>query len=619
MPLAKGKTPMNNLPNSHNSNNSNNNNHKNHNGHNNHNNHNNSQPESNNHPSHEVQPSDWHQRMANLVGLEEQFPPSHPESSPSETPSTNPDEPPPSHPSSQKTKQALSSNPFAKVGVVGAATLSVALVAGAFLTQLMSGTNKQTPKNFPQITRKENESNKIEQLKPQQEIEILKTKLALAEQAKAVKLAQLQLKTVRPTQTQPKPTPAQPRIRPQTVTRVVIQRVPTPAQTVYVPRVVERIVRVPQRVVAQQPKPTYTQPPQPTQPTVRPQPPQPTAKPSISPSFELSTPGLKPSDLAQIPFSLSIPTPTPTATPTPTPTSTPTPNLPRVANSPPSTLGSELNSRARDNLQTLPVPNRTNTTANPQQTPETTNQTTQYTGKSIAVGTSAKAVLATAIFGEANRIGSNSNYSSNSNNNNNKNDSQFVVRLQQPLKSIDGAIALPANTELLAQLDQVSETGMFNLTVVSVISQNKSNLTETRLSQSAMKVRAPGGRPLLAKKYPDKSGKISGMDTFIFGLGGAGKIGEVLNRPETRINPNCGSTIYTNRNGDPVSFPQSCSETKQERNIPAAVLEGGMNALVPQLNQRNQQAINEMIQKSNVWYLPAGTQVEVVANQITRF
>ncbi|NMG21144.1 hypothetical protein DP116_17500 [Brasilonema bromeliae SPC951] len=564
--------------------------------------------------------------MANLVGLEEQIPPSRPESSLSETSSANPDEAPPSHPSSQKTKQALSSNPFAKVGVVGAATLSVALVAGAFLTQLMSGTNKQAPKNFPQITRNENESNKIEQLKPEEEIEILKTKLALAEQAKAVKLAQLQLKSVRPT-TQPKPTPAQPRIKPQTVTRVVVQRVPTPAQTVYVPRVVERIVRVPQRVVVQQPKPISPVPPQPTvrpvppQPTVPPQQtPQPTAKPSISPSFELSIPGLNPSELAQIPFALSIPTPTPTPTPTATPTPTPTPSLPRVANSPPSTLGSELNSRNRDNAQILPVPNRRNTAANPQQTPAeaTTNETTQYTGKSVAVGTNAKAVLATAVFGEANRIGSNnSNSNSNNNNNNNKNDSQFVVRLREPLKSVDGAIALPANTELLAQLDQVSETGALNLTVVSVVSQNKSNLTETRLRQSAMKVRAPGGRPLLAKKYPDKSGKISAMDTFIFGLGGAGQIGRTINLPETKTRNTCDGLNDAQR-----SVQQYCgyfSETKQPRNIAGAVLEGGMNALVPQLNQRNQQAINEMITKSNIWYLPAGTEVEVVANQITRF
>jgi hypothetical protein len=612
---------MNNLPNSHNSNNSNNNNHNNNNHH---NNHHNSHSSSNNHHPHEVQTSDWHQRMANLVGLEEQISPSRPESSLSETPSANPDEAPPSHPSSLKTKQALSSNPFAKVGVVGAATLSVVLVAGAFLTQLMSGTNKQAPKNFPQITRNDNESNKIDQLKPEEEIEILKTKLALAEQTKAVRLAQLQLKSVRPT-TQPKPTPAQPRTQPQTITRVVVQRVPTPTQTVYVPRVVERIVRVPQRVVAQQVKPTspvLPQQTQQTQPPVSPQPPQqtpqPTAKPSISPSFELSIPGLKPSELAQIPFALSVPTPTPTPTATPTPT--PTPNLPRVASSPPSTLGSELNPRTRDNPQILPVPNRRNTTANPEDTPEATNESTQYTGKSVAVGTNAKAVLATAVFGEANRIGSNS---SNNNNNNNKNDSQFVVRLREPLRSINGEVALPANTQLLAQLDQVSESGMLNLKVVSVVSQNQNNPRPTNLDQSAMKVRAPGGRPLLAKKYPDKSGKISGMDTFIFALGGAGKIGEVLNRPETKIKRDEACLEYYRNNPiNTANFAFSCpsfSETEQQRNIPAAVLEGGMNALVPQLNQRNQQAINEMITKSNIWYLPAGTEVEVVANQVTTF
>ncbi|NMG10305.1 TrbI/VirB10 family protein [Brasilonema sp. UFV-L1] len=570
-----------------------------------------SEPESKVHNLHEVPQLDWHERMANLVGLEEETPPSNKEKNGSETASQTPDETPaqPSHPSSQRTKQPLSSNPFAKVGLVGAATLSVVLVAGAFLSQLMSGTNKTPQKNFPQITRK-NEADKIEQIRPEEEIEILKTKLALAEQAKAVKTAQLQLKTVKPP-TQAKPTPAQPKPRTQTVTRVVVQRVPTPAQTVYVPRVVERIVRVPQRVVVQA-RPTVTQPTQPPQPiqriqpTQRPQPiqtPQPTPTPSISPVFELSIPGLSPQDIAQIPFSLSIPSPTPTPsftpTPTPTPTATPTPSLPRVASSPPSRLGSELNSRDRE------------TTDNPS-TSALINRLTQHSSKSIAVGTKAKAVLATAVFGEGSRPGTNNNNDrNNNNNNNNKNDSTFVVRLKEPLKSIDGAVALPANTELLTQIQQLSDGGMMQLKVVSVISQNKGKLTEISLPESAMKVRAPNGRPLLAKKYPDKSGKISGMDTFIFGLGGAGKIGEILNRPETKFRTyDCGT-----------SGNNTCAytETRQQRNIPAAVLEGGMNALVPQLNNRNNQAINELIQKSNIWYLPVGTEVEVFANQITRF
>ncbi|MGH2412586.1 MAG: hypothetical protein ACRDEA_02595 [Microcystaceae cyanobacterium] len=562
-----------------------------------------SEPESKVHNLDEVPQLDWHQRMANLVGLEEETRPSHKENNGSETASQTPDETPaqPSHPSSLRTKQPLSSNPFAKVGVVGAATLGVVLVAGAFLSQLMSGTNKTPQKNFPEITRK-NDVDKIEQLKPEQEIEILKTKLALAEQAKAVKTAQLQLKTIKPP-TQAKPTPAQAKPRTQTLTRVVVQRVPTPAQTVYVPRVVERIIRVPQRVVAQA-KPTVSQPVQRAQPTQPIQTPQPTATPSISPVFELSAPELTPQDIAQIPFSLSIPSPTstPSLTPTPTPTATatPTPSLPRVASSPPSRLGSELNSRDTQSTSAL------------------INRITQHNGKSIAVGTSAKAVLATAVFGEGNKAGTNNNNNNDRNNNNNKNDSTFVVRLKEPLKSIDGKIALPANTELLAQIQQLSEGGMIQLKVVSVISQNKGKLTEISLPESAIKVRAPKGRPLLARKYPDKSGKISGMDTLIFGLGGAGKIGQILNSSETRyryLPCNNSNNNNSNNNNNYCAY----TETKQPRNIPAGILEGGMSALVPQLNNRNNQAINELITKSNIWYLPVGTEVEVFANQITRF
>jgi hypothetical protein len=542
----------------------------------------------------EGQSSDWHQRMANLVGLEEEIPPSKEESSASETASSNAssnDEVPPSHPSSLRTQQRFSSNPFAKVAVVGAATLSGVLIAGIFLSQLMSGNNQQPRKIAPTITQNTNESNKTEQLKPEQEIEILKTKLALAEQAKAVKEAQLQLRTVRPPRATP--TPTRTRSQPQPVTRVVVQRVPTPARTVYVPRVVERIVRVPQRVA--QVRPTPTQPPQPPRATPTPQP---TVTATPSATFELSSvpelaPIPMPSDVGEaLSTNRSI-----------TPTPTPTPTVPQVASSPPAPLASEFNSRARQ-----PLPNRTNTTTNPQQQSLASNQTKQYGGKAIAIGTKAKAVLAADIAGEANRPGTNNSSSSN-NNNNNKDDSQFVVRLREPLKSVDGAIALPKNTELVAQVKQITEGGWVQLSVVSVNFQNNGNITEIRLPPDAIKIRRPGGRPLLARKYPDKSGKIAANDAFSGLLGGLGQVGDILNRPETKLR-NCGT--YGDNN-----TPYLCSETQQQRNIPAAVLEGASRAMVPQLNQRNQQATQEMM-KSNIWHLEAGTEVEVYANKITK-
>ncbi|WP_414587253.1 hypothetical protein [Scytonema sp. PCC 10023] len=558
----------------------------------------------------EGQSSDWHQRMANLVGLEEEIPPSKEESSASETASnsnaTSNDEVPPSHPSSLRTQQRFSSNPFAKVAVVGAATLSGVVIAGIFLSQLMSGNNKQPRKIAPTITQNTNELNKTEQLKPEQEIEILKTKLALAEQAKAVKAAQLQLRTVRPP-TRATPTPTRTRSQPQPVTRVVVQRVPTPARTVYVPRVVERIVRVPQRVA--QARPTPTPPPQPPRATPTPTP-QPTVTATPNATFELTsvpelTPIPMPSDVGEaLSTNRSI-----------TPTPTPTPTVPQVASSPPAPLASELNTRARQ-----PLPNRTNTTTNPQEQSLASNQTKQYGGKAIAIGTKAKAVLAADIAGEANRPGTNN---SSSNNNNNKDDSQFVVRLREPLKSVDGAIALPKNTELVAQIKQISEGGWVQLSVVSVNFQNNGNITEIRLPPDAIKIRRPGGRPLLARKYPDKSGKIAANDAFSGLLGGLGQVGDILNRPETKLRRQCepnnttttinGTTTTTSSN-DCYSY----SETDQQRNIPAAVLEGASKAMVPQLNNRNNQATQEMM-KSNIWHLEAGTEVEVYANKITRF
>jgi hypothetical protein len=543
----------------------------------------------------EGQSSDWHQRMANLVGLEEEIPPSKEESSGSETASSNAssnDEVAPSHPSSLRTQQRFSSNPFAKVAVVGGATLSGVVIAGIFLSQLMSGNNQQPRKIAPTITQNTNESNKTEQLKPEQEIEILKTKLALAEQAKAVKEAQLQLRTVRPPRATP--TPTRTRSQPQPVTRVVVQRVPTPARTVYVPRVVERIVRVPQRVA--QVRPTPTQSPQPPRATPTPTP-QPTVTATPSATFELTS----------VPELAPIPMPSDVGEALSTNRSiTPTPTVPQVASSPPAPLASELNTRARQ-----PLPNRTNTTTNPQEQSLASNQTKQYGGKAIAIGTKAKAVLAADITGEANRPGTNN---SSSNNNNNKDDSQFVVRLREPLKSVDGAIALPKNTELVAQIKQITEGGWVQLSVVSVNFQNNGNITEIRLPPDAIKIRRPGGRPLLARKYPDKSGKIAGNDAFSGLLGGLGQVGDILNRPQTRTKVYCyetGGTSNDNRYCTPTT------ETDQQRNIPAAVLEGASRAIVPQLNQRNQQATQEMM-KSNIWHLEAGTEVEVYANKITK-
>ncbi|WP_448266080.1 TrbI/VirB10 family protein [Nostoc sp. DSM 114159] len=518
----------------------------------------------------EVESGDWESRMSRLVGFEEE---SSSDTEKSEDSATPPESL--SLPQEVQTKQALSSNPFAKLGLVGSATLAIVLVGGVFLSQLMSGSN-QKPKTIvsPPVQEQPTDESISQQMEAQ--VDTLKTKLALTEQAQMVKDAQQQLRIAKST-----PTVAlqQPSVRQKAI--------PTPSPTAYVPRTVtvERIVRVPT-----------------SQPSRSPQ--LPVVKPNTQPVVNITSPSI-------------------------TPPSPPNPfaEWARLAK-----LGSygQVNpsNQPTSNIATLEPatnaqPQQEATNSNPEQnTPQQDNsavsQAQPQGEKSVAVGSSAKAVLATAIFGETtNKSGGGGDADEAKN--------VFVIRLKEPLKSTDGAIALPANTEFLAEIGSLSEQGLLQMNVVKVISQNNGNRTERSLPNNAIILRGTQGKPLIANKYPGQSSSIASMDAGLFVLGGIGKAAELINRPDTKLVPYSITSTSPNPTEDNPNNTTSStstglvSETDNRRNLGAAVLEGGMNSVVPQIAQRNQQAIAQMSQQGGVWFLPAGTNIEIYVNQATQF
>ncbi|MDF5711465.1 MAG: TrbI/VirB10 family protein [Nostoc sp. S4] len=506
----------------------------------------------------EIQSLDWESRMARLVGFEEEF--SH-ERQPSEDSAISQPSP---EPEEVKTEQPLSSNPFAKLGLVGAATLAVVLMAGVFLSQLMSSSS-QKPKNnlSPQVRSQPTNQSTSQQLEG--EVDTLKTKLALSEQAQSVKAAQQQLRMAKST-----PTPAL-QVEPSPSSRTRQQVIPTPAPTVYVrqPVPVERIVRVPAQ-----------------------------ASPPIS----------------QLP--VVKPNPQPVVTSTPPAPPNPFDQWTKLAK-----LGSYGQVNATDQPNNIaaasepanqPQPPQQTPNSNPEQTAEqeapVASQPQQQGDKSVAIGTSAKAVLATAIFGETTKSGGGDEGQGDKN--------VFVIRLKQPLKSADGAIALPANTEFLAEIRSLSEQGLLQMNVVKVISPNNGNPTEQSLPNNAIIVRGVQGKPLIANKFPGQSSSIASMDLGLFVLGGIGKAAELINRSDTELQP---LTSTTTTDGNTSSSTSLVTVTKNRRNLAAGIVEGGMNSVVPQIAQRNQQAIAQMSQQTNIWFLPAGTNIEIYVNQVTQF
>ncbi|MEH2327604.1 hypothetical protein [Nostoc sp.] len=517
----------------------------------------------------EVESVDWESRMSRLVGFEEE---SSSDTQGSEDSATPPESL--SLPQEVQTKQALSSNPFAKLGLVGAATLAIVLVGGVFLSQLMSGSN-QKPKTIvsPPVQQQPTDESISQQMEGQ--IDTLKTKLALTEQAEMVKAAQQQLRIAKST-----PTVAlqQPSVRQKVI--------PTPPPTAYVPRTVtiERIIRVPTSQPSLSPQPPVVKPN--TQPVVNVTPVTPPSPPS---PFEEWARLAKLGSYGQV-----------------NPSNQPTSNI--------ATLEPANNAQPQ---QETPNPD-------PEQTPQTSqpensavSQAQPQGQKSVAVGSSAKALLATAIFGEtSNKSGGGGDADEAKN--------VFVIRLKEALKSTDGTIALPANTEFLAEIGSLSEQGLLQMNVVKVISQNNGNSTERSLPNNAIILRGTQGKPLIANKFPGQSSSIASMDAGLFVLGGIGKAAELVNRADTEyqlVNTppvlNNDGTTTTTTNAQP--YQQYIPVTKNRRNLAAAVLEGGMNSVVPQIAQRNQQAIAQMSQQTNVWFLPAGTNIEIYVNQPTQF
>ncbi|MFN6568364.1 TrbI/VirB10 family protein [Dendronalium sp. ChiSLP03b] len=520
---------------------------------------------------------DWESKMARLVGLQEESPTvdvANEESAESASLQS-----PISQPQEISTEQSLSSNPFAKLALVGSATLVIVMLAGVFLSQMMSSTSNQKSVKSPLVSSAA--PSQPTSLSRQQglelEVENLKTKLALAEQAQAMTVAQQNLRTGQTTReviAQPTPqvgTSTADRDR----LRMAQQTVPTPVRTVYVPR----IVTVERRVE--------------------------------NPSSQTQNP------IAAIPSAPPIPVVNPNAKPSPPDPLQEWARLAKLGSYGEVSATSQSNSQPQNNAnvpsQTInPDPNQ------PPQPPQPPNsvvsQAQSQSSKSVRVGTSAKAVLATAVFGETTRSRNNDKDSEEGKN-------VFVVRLKQPLKAVDGSIALPANTELLTQVAAISEQGLLQLDVVKVVSQNNGNLSETSLPSNAIIIRGTQGKPLMASKFPNSSRSIAGMDAGLFVLGGIGKAAELFNRSDTKIQ--CVPNTIVNSNNDNsgnTSYGSSCYQvTDTRRNIAAGIFEGGLNSLVPQISQRNQQAIAQMMQQTNVWFMPAGKEVEIYVNQSIQF
>ncbi len=178
---------------------------------------------------------------------------------------------------------------------------------------------------------------------------------------------------------------------------------------------------------------------------------------------------------------------------------------------------------------------------------------------------------------------------------------QFTAMLSEPLTDSRGRIAFPAGTQFLFQVDSLSDTGQVHLSATTATWNVTGYQQELILPTGVIQVRGEAGKPLIAEHYEDRGDEIAGMDAGQFLLGAIGRAAELYTRSDTRVQTRGSSTVITEDNPEP--------------NILAGLLEGGTDAILETIQERNQRAVERMEEMPNARFVKAGTPVEIFVNQ----
>jgi hypothetical protein len=192
---------------------------------------------------------------------------------------------------------------------------------------------------------------------------------------------------------------------------------------------------------------------------------------------------------------------------------------------------------------------------------------------------------------------------------NNKSD-RFAIELTKPLTATDGTVALPAGTVLVTKTVAVGKKS--NLVSASAIAliypDSQGTVKQETIPAETLLIRGRGQQPLIAKKLNDVGTDIAQQDLLVGLLSSLGKVGSIVNQPRTQS-----STVVSSG-----TFNQSTITSNSNPQIWAAALEGFFSPVSERLSRRSDQAVQELLQRPNIQFLPEGTEVSVVVNSFLK-
>ena len=221
-----------------------------------------------------------------------------------------------------------------------------------------------------------------------------------------------------------------------------------------------------------------------------------------------------------------------------------------------------------------------------------------YKYKQIPLGTTVPARVAVPMYwdegqdwdeGQGNALGQN-----------------YVIVLEEPLRSASGEVALPKGTALITEIVSVSSTRLVNQQVVAIAYQENGEVIQHEVNPNTFSIRGANNEPLIASGYFDSGGDIAKQDILISLLSSVGKVGEIVNLPQSV------SSSSASSGGDTTTTSTSTTTTREDPDLLGAALQGFFQPLADSLRQRSQTQTQELVSRANIAVVPQGTTVSVV-------
>jgi len=187
---------------------------------------------------------------------------------------------------------------------------------------------------------------------------------------------------------------------------------------------------------------------------------------------------------------------------------------------------------------------------------------------------------------------------------------RFAIELTEPLRDINGEVALAAGTVLITQLTEILDANIVRQQVVAIVYRDdQGQVRQEALEPGVLMVRGEDNRPLVAQVRNDDGGSDLGDDVLVGALSALGNIGAVLNAPDAV------TTATSEAAGGTSSTSTTTTVTSgQDDDVVAAALEGFFTPVSERVAERFEQQSQNT--SSPYLFVPEGQTVSVFVNGV---